>query len=418
MTKPSRAGGKAAKARPRKVLKRKGRSAPKALSHRAAAPDRETEIVRLTRELNEAFEQQTATGNVLKVISRSSFDLQAALDTLVKLAAWLCEAELVAIHHHRDGVMQFSARFGLPQEWEEITKRNPIAPGRGTVTGRVLLGGKPVQISDVKADPEYTFAEGQKAGRFRTVLGVPLEREGQIIGVIVLARARVFPFTDRQIGLVQNFAAQAVIAIENARLLNELRESLQEQTATAEVLQVISSSPGDLQPVFQTMLEKAVRICDATFGNIYRWEGETLHLLASHNTPPALAEARKHSPLRPHPGTPVDLMVANKAAFHADIAASQGYIDRSDPGAIAAVELGGVRSAFAERIAPAHCRLEPAHPRTYRIAGATDSDFGGAPGYQQLSRRPRAGVCNHAGECCAGLRRDVWKHLWLGWRNP
>ena len=275
----------------------------------------ETEVARLTRELSEAREQLTATGDVLKVISRPSFDLQAVLDTLVKLAARLCEADLVAIHRPRDGAMQFAANFGLPQEWEEIIKRTPIVPGRGTATGRVLLAGKAVQIADVEADPEYTFTEGQRAGGFRTVLAVPLEREGETIGVIVLCRPKVHPFTDKQIALVQNFAAQAVIAIENARLLNELRqrttdltertadltEALEQQTATSELLQVISSSPGDLEPVFATMLEKAVRICDASFGNIYRWDGEALHLLATQNTPPAFAEALTRSPWRPHP---------------------------------------------------------------------------------------------------------------------
>jgi class 3 adenylate cyclase/putative methionine-R-sulfoxide reductase with GAF domain len=360
MKKRSKAGGKPIKGPGGKTPAPKHGNAPKTITANSNAKN--TEVAQLTRELDEAAQQQTATADVLKVISRSSFDLQAVLDTLVKLAARLCEADLVAIHRPRDGRMQFAANFGLSQEWEEVVKRTPIVRGRGTATGRVLLTGKAVQIADVEADPEYTFTEGQRAGGFRTVLAVPLEREGETIGVIVLCRAKVQPFTDKQIELVQNFAAQAVIAIENARLLNELRqrttdltertadltEALEQQTATTEVLQVISSSPGNLEPVFASMLANAVRICDANFGNIYRWDGEALHLLASHNTPPAFAEARKHSPLRPHPETPVGRMVAHKAAFHStDMAAHPGYIDRSDPGAVAAIELGGVRTILA-----------------------------------------------------------------------
>src|SRR5262249_14599646 len=217
---------------------------------------------------------------------------------------------------------------------------------------RVLLEGRSVQIPDVLADSEYIFPEVARLGNFRTVLGVPLLREGIPIGIFNLHRAAVRPFTEKQIKLVETFADQAVIAIENTRLFEseqqrtrELAEALERQTATSEVLSVISTSPGDLQPVFEAMLEKAVRICDAKFGNIYRWDGEALHLLASHNTPPALAEARRHSPLRPHPETPIARMVAHKAAFHtADVAAMPGYIDRSDPGAVAAVELGDVRT--------------------------------------------------------------------------
>ena len=186
----------------------------------------ETEVARLTRELNEALEQQTATGDVLKVISRPSFDLQAVLDTLVKLAARLCEADLVAIHRPRDGAMQFAANFGLSQEWEEIIKSTTIVPGRGTATGRVLLTGKAVQIADVEVDPEYTFTEGQKAGGFRTVLAVPLEREGETHRsdrVVSHEGTSVHRQADRF--SAQNFAAQAVIAIENARLLDELRQT-------------------------------------------------------------------------------------------------------------------------------------------------------------------------------------------------
>ena len=186
-------------------------------------------------------------------------------------------------------------------------------------------------------------------------------KEDHLIGALILSRQEVRPFTDKQIALVENFAAQAVIAIENARLLNELRqrtddltertadltEALEQQTATSEVLQVISSSPGDLEPVFATMLEKAVRICDADFGNIYRWEGEALRLIATHNTPPAFAEARQRS-LLANTNRVVKSILASKAPLQvADAAAQPGYIERSDLAAVQSVELGGVRTFLA-----------------------------------------------------------------------
>ena len=326
MKKRSKAASKPAKARPRKPLKRKGRRAPNALSDLGAAPARGADVARLTRELNEAREQQTATGDVLKVISRSRFDLQAVLDTLVKLAARLCEAELVAIHHHRDGIIQFGARFGLSQEWEESTKRNPIVPGRGTATGRVLLVGKTVQISDVKADPEYTFTEGQKAGGFRTVLGVPLEREGQIIGVIVLARTKVLPFKDRQIEFVQNFAAQAVIAIENARLLNELRKSLQQQTATADVLKVISRSTFDLQAVLDTLVQSAARLCDADTVTVGRPKGKTFYVEATYGFSREYAEFFASHPTGTDRGTVSGRVLLERKIVHVlDVLADPEY---------------------------------------------------------------------------------------------
>jgi GAF domain-containing protein len=184
-------------------------------------------------------------------------------------------------------------------------------------------------------------------------------KENELIGGFTLSRQEVRPFTDKQIALVTNFAAQAVIAIENARLLNELRqrttdltertadltEALEQQTATSEVLQVISSSPGDLQPVFQAMLEKAVRICDAKFGNIFRWDGDALHLVAMHNTPAAFAEFYRRSPFRPSPGLAMRRLLETKTAVHvADGAARQAYTKQRDPAAVAAVELGGVRT--------------------------------------------------------------------------
>ena len=205
------------------------------------------------------------------------------------------------------------------------------------------------------ADPEYSVTDYQHTFGYRTILSVPLLREGHTIGVFALTRHVVEPFNDKQTELVQNFAAQAVIAIENTRLLNGLRqrtddltESLEQQTATSEVLSIISSSPGELEPVFQTMLEKAVRICQATFGNIYRWDGHEVELVASHNVPPAFAEHRRRSPCRPSEDNAFGRMIATKTLVHAiDAAAERAYTERHEPGVVAAVELGGVRTYVA-----------------------------------------------------------------------
>jgi GAF domain-containing protein len=216
----------------------------------------------------------------------------------------------------------------------------------------VMKTGRSVHLPDLAATQAYLerhpiMVEAVELGGVRTVVGVPLLKDNELVGVIGIFRQEVRPFTDKQIALVTNFAAQAVIAIENTRLLSELRESLQEQTATSEVLQVISSSPGDLQPVFGAMLEKAVRICDATFGNIYRWDGDALQLVATHNTPPAYAEHRKHSPFRAEHNNSVAQMITSKKVVHLlDAAANETYATRRDPTVVAAVELGGIRSAL------------------------------------------------------------------------
>ena len=341
MKRRSRAGGEPIKGRRRKTPEPKRRNAPKAVPRsKSSPPGEETEVARLTRELSEAREQQTATGDVLKIISRPSFDLQAVLDTLVKLAARLCEADLVAIHRPRDGAMQFAANFGLSPEWEELIKRTPIVPGRGTATGRVLLTGKAVQIVDVEADPEYTFTEGQRAGGFRTVLAVPLEREGETIGVIVLCRTKIHPFTDKQIALVQNFAAQAVIAIENARLLNELRHSLEQQTATSEVLGVISRSRFELQPVLQSVVDTAARLCRAKTSGIFRLVGGHYRLAAASGLfDPAYFEIEQQALISPGPGTVVGRAAMNRQVVQIEDAWSDPLYEEKEN-----AKLGGVRS--------------------------------------------------------------------------
>ena len=291
------------------------------------------ENTRLLNELRQSLEQQTATADVLKVISRSTFDLQTVLDTLTKSAARLCHADRGAIFLRDDDRYRIAAIHGFSSQARQYALEHPIKAGRGTLVGRVALAGKVTQIPDVLADPEYEGAGFQKAFGFRTNLGVPLLRDGVTIGVFSMTCDEVRPFTEKQIELVTIFADQAVIALENARLVGELRQSLEQQTATADVLGVISSSPGELEPVFQAVLANATRLCEANFGVLQLCDDGGFRMVAMHNPPPAYAEARRRQPvIHPGPLTPPARVAATKQLLHiADLtqeAASRPAIPR------------------------------------------------------------------------------------------
>ena len=312
------------------------------------------ENTRLLSELRESLQQQTATADVLKVISRSTFDLQAVLDTLVESAAHLCDADCGAIHRPKGDAYPYVAQYGYTQEFNKYMREHPVVPDRGSVLGRAVAEGRVIQIPDVLADPEYGSSERQRIGGFRTTLGVPLLREKIPIGVIVLSRKTVRPFTDKQIELAETFADQAVIAIENVRLFDEvqartrdLSESLQQQTATADVLKVISSSPGDLKPVFETMLASAMRICEAKYGHLLLYDGDSFHAAHLQDVPPSYRDIWERGPISPSPKVALGQLVRTKQVIQiSDIKADPAYSER-DPLRVATVELAGARTLLA-----------------------------------------------------------------------
>jgi two-component system, NtrC family, sensor kinase len=309
------------------------------------------ENARLLNELRESLQQQTATADVLKVISRSTFDLKLVLQALTESATRLCGATRGHILQFNGEFLVFAAAHGAFPGFAEYLAAHPFRPGQGTIAGRAAAEHRTVHVHDVLKEPGYELTGLVKQQGYRTVLAVPMLRENTLLGVITILKTNVEPFTEKQIELVTTFADQAVIAIENARLLNELRqrtddlsESLEQQTATSEVLKVISSSPGELEPVFESLLASAKHLCSAEFGIILLREGEAFRTVALHAASAEYTKARWQAPvIRPAADTGLGRVLETKQVVQiADVRAVAGYVD--NPVQAPIVRLAGVRS--------------------------------------------------------------------------
>ena len=366
MRRRSRAGGEPVKARRRKTAKLKPRDTLKAASRcSSSAASQEAEVARLARELNEALEQQMATSEVLRVISSFPGDLQPVFETMLENCVRICDATFGSIYRWDGDALHLVATLNTRPAFAEYRRRTPLRPGPKTASGRMVATKTVVHVADVTAEQAYiergdpAYVAAVELGGARTVMAVPMLKENELIGAFLVSRQEVRPFTDKQITLVTSFAAQAVIAIENARLLNELRqrtadltertadltEALEQQTATSEVLKVISSSPAALEPVFRAMLENATRLCGANFGVLVLREGDAFRVGAMHNVPPAFAELRQREPVfRPGPLNPVARVAATKELLHISNLAEDAAYKEHDPAAVIFVELAGTRS--------------------------------------------------------------------------
>jgi PAS domain S-box-containing protein len=284
-----------------------------------------TQLQTRNRELTETLEQQTATGEILRVISSSPTDVQPVFDTIARSAAQLCEAEFCFVFRFDGALLHLVAHHGLtPEGLDALNRAWPLAPGRGTVAGRAVLARGVSQIPDVHADPDYMMGAVAVAATFRSTVAVPMMREGLPIGVITVLRPHPGLFSDSQVALLQTFADQAVIAVENVRLFTEvetrnreLTETLEQQTATGEILRVISSSPTDVQPVFDSIAQSARRLCEGTVCQVFQYDGELLHFVAGHGQTAEAREALRRAFSRPPDrGSAAGRSIINAAIVH------------------------------------------------------------------------------------------------------
>src|SRR5262249_13728016 len=303
------------------------------------------EVQARSRELSEALEQQTATSEVLQVISSSPGELEPVFQAMLENAVRTCDAKFGTLYLREADAFRMVATHNAPPAYVEARDREPFRPPPSSPLGRAASTRQVVQIADIRTTQAYTegfrpIVEAVELGGFRTVLSVPMLKESELIGVINILRQEVRSFSDKQIELIKSFANQAVIAIENTRLLNELRqrtddlsEALEQQTATSDVLGVISSSPGELEPVFQAMLANATRICEAKFGFLWLSEGDGFRAVARHGIPPTLAERyQRASVIRPAPHIPLGRLARTPQPFQIpDITPQTGYLDGLGP---------------------------------------------------------------------------------------
>jgi signal transduction histidine kinase len=318
------------------------------------------ENTRLLNELRESLQQQTATADVLKVISSSPGELQPVFQAMLANACRICDAKFGNMFRYEGGAFHAVAMHNPPPAYAGLRTGGPIRPPPDAALGSLPATKQVAHVADLMAEPVYLRRDpfsvgGVELGGIRTLLAVPMLKDDELVGAIVIYRQEVRPFADKQIELVQNFAAQAVIAIENTRLLNELRqrtddltEALEQQTATSEVLGVISSSPGELEPVFAAMLENASRLCGASLANLISYDGREFRVAALHGATPALRDLRRHDPIIPlGPKHPFHRLVATKALLHIpDLREEETYIDR-EQAAVDFIEKSGVRTFLA-----------------------------------------------------------------------